>query len=213
MSLSAIVAYGQERLFEPDGEFELVYNTVSNRIRSVTNRLLEEHIRNRRLLEQTQVSLEDCSLYICFPSFCSAEVISIFWDQSSRRRMMVKSDGADSPVIERFDESDATRSVRLRLKKDLNDYQFLLPLGGDGNATPVGVCVGSGTNIVTRCFAFQEGRLFSQKKNKMYCGHTSSMPAYKAALQIYQEINSTLKSECKEKRARALGRRKRACGL
>ena len=103
MVFLASVARGQERFFEPDGVFELVYNTESNRIRSVTDRFLEVHIRNRRLLEQTQVRLDDFSLYICFPPFCSDEIVSIFWDQSSG--MIVKTDGADLPVIGRFDES------------------------------------------------------------------------------------------------------------
>ncbi len=206
MALSAIAAHGQERLFEPDGEFELVYNTESNRIRSVTDRFLEVHVKNRRILEQMLVRLEDCSLFVCFPPFCNAEVISIFWDKSSM--MMVKSDGADSSAVERFDESDATRAVRLQMKKDLDEYHFLMPLGGDGNVTPVGVCVGSSTNIVTRCFAFQEGRLFSQKKEKMFCGHRSSLPAYKAAMQIYQELTSMLESACKGTKSQALESRK-----
>ena len=206
MVFAVIIARGEERLFEPDWEFEGVYKTELNRIRSVTDRFLKVHIRNLRLLEQTQGSIDDLSLFICFPSFCSNEVVSVFWDRSTG--MIVKTDGADLSVPGRFNESCTTHAVRQQLKKYLNDYQFLMPLGGDGNVTLVGVCVGHGTNIVTRCFSFQEGRLFAQKKMKMFCGRRNSIPAYKAVMQILQEINSTLKSACEERCTRVWGRRK-----
>lgn len=203
MVLFAIIARGEERLFNPDREFEWVYRTELNRIRSVTDRFLKMHIRNWRLLEQTKGSIDDLSLFICFPSFCSNEVVSVFWNRSAG--MIVKADDADLPLPGRFNESCATYAVRQQLKKDLNDYQFLMPLGGDGNVTLVGVCVGHGSNIVTRCFSFQEGRLFAQKKKKMFCGRRNSMPAYKAVMQIYQKINSMLKSACEERCSQVWG--------
>lgn len=206
MAFSVIFARGEERLFDPDREFEWVYKTELNRVMSVTDRFLKVHIRNWRLLKQTQGSIDDLSLFICFPSFCSNEIVSVFWDRSSG--IMVKADGADLPVPGRFNEDCATHAVRQQLKKDLNDYQFLMPLGGDGSVTLVGVCVGHDTNIVTRCFSFQEGRLFAQKKMKMFCGRRNSMPAYKAVMQIYQEISSTLKSACEERCSQVWGRRK-----
>lgn len=175
----------------PTGALRTVYETEWRRVRTSIGRFASVHHKCQDLLMKSGIEVDGLSFIWYAPYFGYSDFASVFWKTN---RIVVVTARKKVFNVRMYPVSQEMSAVRTQLEKRLEDYQFVCPLGGNGNVSEIGVLVKGST---MKLFSLQTDYCFRMNnKRKVFCGTRESVIAYEYMIKVDDYLRDLKQKRC-----------------
>lgn len=178
LSFMISLGWAENVFLPPTGDLWQSYDVEERKLRASIGRWVDFHCQSRDLLKESHIEVEYTSFIWHAPYFGHADFASVFWNTN---QIVVVTLMQKNFVVKEYLLSKEMFDVKERWQKQLENYHFVYPLGGDGNVSEVGVFA---DGSLTRVFSLQTGYCFKKSKKKFFCGSKDSVAAYECMVAV-----------------------------